>query len=121
MADVKAQGLSLDEWHALLEPYGWANITTRSPAVPFRVAAPILEWEICVMLKLSHPDTQDGEWARRSDLLEQARKAVEAVQARGYRLSDAPRVDLGGRYMYQMGDLDPVFIAEAELRFAVHR
>jgi hypothetical protein len=121
MTDVKAQELSHDEWYELLEPYGWADITTRAPAVRFRIPSPILEWEIRLMLKLARPDSQDGEWARRSDLLEQARKAVEAVQSRGYRLFDAPRIDLGGRYMYAQGDMDPVFIAEAELRFAVHR
>jgi len=117
VTDVKAQELSHDEWYELLEPYGYVDITTHSPAVRFRIAAPILEREIRVMLKPSQPDSQDSEWSRRSDLLEQARKAVEAVRARGYWLPDAPRIELGGQYMYQAGEPAPVWIAGADLRF----
>src|SRR5712691_5294298 len=51
MADVKTPELSPDEWRELLGPYGWADITTRSPAVRFKIPAPILEWDIRLMLK----------------------------------------------------------------------
>lgn len=121
MADVKAQELSLPEWHELLEPYGWADITATAPAVRFRVPAPILEYDIRVMLKPGREVSQDGdgEWAERSHLLEQARDAVKAVKARGYWFPDAPRIEFGGRYMYRMGDTDPRWVAEAELRFTV--
>jgi hypothetical protein len=118
VTDVKAQEMSLDEWRELLEPYGWADITTHAPAVRFRVAAPILEWEVRLMLKPDREVSQPGgEWAERSRLLDQAGKAVEAVRARGYRLPDAPRVEFGGEYMYLPGETDPRWVAAAELRF----
>lgn len=121
MTDVKAQELSLDEWRELLEPYGWADITTRAPAVRFRVPVPVLEWEIRVTLK-AEPDGDRDEWVRRSDLLDQARRAVKAVQARGYFLEDAPRIEFGGQYMYRMDPSGlPDWLAEAELRFTMRR
>ena len=119
MTDTKAQELSHDEWHELLEPYGWADITTRS--VPtWRGCSPgILEWEIRVMLKGS-PGGEAGEWAERSYLLDQARQAVEAVRGKGYALADPPRIEFGGRYMYQLDTgAVPHWAAEAELRFSV--
>jgi len=122
MADVKTPELSLGEWHELLEPYGWADITTHAPAVRFRVPAPVLEWEIRVMLKPGREVSQPGdEWAERSHLLGQARKAVEAVKARGYWLTeDGPQIEFRGRYMYRMDPSGlPAWLAEAELRFTV--
>ncbi len=121
MTVVKAQELSYDQWRELLEPYGWADITVRAPAVMFRVQQSLLEYDIRVMLKGS-PDGgtfSADEWAHRSYLLDQARRAVKAVQARGYVLAeDAPRIEFAGRYMQQPGQ-DPVWYAEAELRFSV--
>ena len=72
------------------------------------------------MLK-SSPDSTLGEWAHRSYLLEQARKAVEAVQAKWYVLPDAPDIEFGGRYMYRLdrGPV-PIWIAGAELSFSVN-
>ncbi len=118
MTGVKAQELSLSEWHELLEPYGWADITVTGPAVRFRVPPGLLEYEICMMLKAS-PDPEIGEWDQRSYLLGQARQAVEAVRARGYAfLEAAPRIEFGGRYMHRV-DQAPDWFAEAELRFIV--
>jgi hypothetical protein len=117
MTSVKAQELSYDEWNELLRPFGWAEITVRSPAVRFRVPPSLLEYEIRVMLQPGSGDSDDtGEWSRRSGLLEQARKAVEAVQARGYRLHEPPRVEFGGRYVNRLG-VNPVWVAEASLYF----
>jgi hypothetical protein len=119
MTDVKAQELSYDGWRELLEPYGWADIRTYQPAF---LAGPVLgfmEYEIRVMLKGS-PDGALDEWAHRSYLLDQARQAVEAVKAKGYWLSDAPRVEFGGRYRFRVDrDTVPEWDAEAELRFTV--
>ncbi len=77
------------------------------------------EWELRVMLKGS-PDGTLGEWAHRAHLLDQARQAIEAVQARGYWLPDAPRIEFGGRYRFRVdrGTL-PEWDAEAEMRFTV--
>jgi hypothetical protein len=117
MTGVKAQELGYDEWRELLEPYGWAEITVHSPAVRFQVAPSLLEYEIRMMLKPGTGDSDDaGEWARRSGLLEQARKAVGAVQARGYRLPEPPRIEFGGQYTRRLGT-DPVWFAEVALYF----
>jgi hypothetical protein len=118
MTDVKAQELSLDEWHELLEPYGWADITVTTPAVRFHVPAPLLEYEIRVILKPGRQISQD-EWTERSHLLEQARQAVGAVQAKGYALHDAPDIEFGGHYMYPVDIGAPLWQAEASLRFRV--
>ncbi len=120
MADVKAEELSLDEWCALLEPYGWADIKTWAPAMLGR-SAPILEWEIRVMLKPSE-DTGLGEWPQRAYLLEQARQAVDAVRARGFLLAGAPRIEFGGKYRYRVDrGAIPEWTAEAELSFRLSR
>jgi hypothetical protein len=127
MTDVKAQELSYNEWRELLEPYGWADITTTAPAVRFQVPSPLLEYGIRVMLKPGREVSEaggecqagDGEWAERSYLLGRARDAVNAVKARGYWFPDAPRIEFGGRYMHLMGDAEPRWVAEAELRFTV--
>src|SRR5258708_26062799 len=77
------------------------------------------EWEIGVMLKGS-PGGEAGEWAERSYLLDQVRQAVEAVRGKGYALADPPRIEFGGRYMYQLDTgAVPHWAAEAELRFSV--
>lgn len=115
MTDVKAQELSLDEWYALLEPYGWADIRTWAPAMLGR-SAPILEYEIRVMLKPS--DTELEEWPQRAYLLEQARQAVDTVRARGYLMASAPRIEFGGEYRYRVDrGAVPEWTAEAELSF----
>ena len=113
---MKDRELGYNEWNELLEPYGWAEITVRAPAVRFRVPPTLLSYEIRVMLKPGAGDDGD-EWARRSDLLDQARKAVQAVQARGYRLPEPPRIEFGGQYEYRLGHADPAWFAEAELYF----
>ena len=65
----------------------------------------------------------DGEWAQRSHMLDQARKAVEAVQAKGYILTVAPDIEFGGRYRYSVDrGAEPEWEAGAEMRFwAVRR
>jgi hypothetical protein len=120
MADVKTQKLSYPEWCDLLEPYGWANITMRSPVFPGGGPALVFEWDVSLMLQAS-PGNELGEWAERSYLLEQARLAVQAVRDAGYRLHDPPGIEFGGRYMYRIGSQEPAsWAAEATLRFSVH-
>ena len=120
MAVVKAQELSPGQWQELLEPYGWADITVRAPAVLFRVPSGLLEYEIRVMLRPGHDVSGAGqEWAERSHLLEQARAAVDAVRGKGYVLADPPRIEFGGRYMYFDPESGPAWAAEAEVRFSV--
>src|SRR5258708_14616467 len=99
MTDVKAQELSHDEWYELLAPYGYADITTWSATALRGYSPGILEWEIRVMLS---PGAELEEWAQRSYLLEQARQAVEAVRGKGYVLRDPPRIECGGRYLYEL-------------------
>ena len=119
MADVKDRNLSHDEWHALLDPYGWADIAVRSLVAPRGVSLGVAEYGFRVMLKGS-PDGSIDEWAHRSYLLDQARQAVEAVKAEGYVFMDAPRIEIGGRYMYRIdGGAVPDWRAEAELHFSV--
>ena len=116
---MKARELSLDEWYALLEPYGWADIRTWAPAMLGR-SAPILEYDVRVMLKGS-PDGALDEWAHRSYLLDQARLAVGAVQAKGYMFLGAPRIEFGGHYKYRVDQgAVPEWFAEAEMSFRVH-
>jgi hypothetical protein len=115
MTDVKAQELSHDEWYELLEPYGWADITVRWAAAsrnPF-------DYVIRMELKPG-PGGELDEWAERSYLLEQARQAVQAVQAKGYVLEGAPRIEFGGQYTYRIGAGPvPAWSPEARLDFSV--
>jgi hypothetical protein len=115
MTGVKTK-LSYPEWAELLEPYGWADITTRSPAMRFGKAG-VLEWQFGVQLKAG-PGTL-GEWEQRAHLLDQARQLIDAVRAAGYWLREPPRIEFGGEYLFRMGDEDPSWFAEAELRFEV--
>lgn len=118
MADVKDRNLSHDEWHALLDPYGWADITARSLVVPRGVPRGVAEFEFRVMLKAD--DSERDEWVQRSNLLDQARRTVKAVQAKGYVLIDAPRIEFGGQYRYRIDrGAVPDWIAQAELNFSV--
>ena len=120
MTGIKAQQLSLDEWRELLEPYGWAHITVRSPLMPLGGKPPFVEYDIRVILKPS-PGGELGEWAQRSFLLESARQAVEVARGRGYILMTAPRIELGGDYKYRVDQgTVPDWIAEAEVSFRVH-
>src|SRR5258708_12613579 len=89
MTDTKAQELSHDEWHELLEPYGWTGITTRSVPTWRGYSPGILEWEIRVMLKGS-PGGEAGEWAEPSYLPDQARQAVHALPGNAYALPAPP-------------------------------
>ncbi len=117
MADVKTQDLSPDEWHALLEPYGWADVMTRAPT--FAPSALFAWHEIRVMLTPG-TDGDPGEWVQRSNLLDQARRVVEAVQAKGYIFMDAPRIEFGGHYKYRVDrGAVPEWYAEAEMSFRV--
>src|ERR1700722_10147975 len=113
---TKSRELSLDEWDKLLEPFGYADITTRQPLVMFRAPQSVLEYEIRMILKAS-PGGELGEWAERGYLLEQARQAVEAVKGAGFWLPDAPEITFNGRYMYRAGEPRPSWYAEAGLRF----
>lgn len=118
MADAVKTEMGYDEWCELLKPYGWADITTRSPARRIHSPLRIYDIEIRVMLAPA-PAGQHGEWEERSYLLEQARQCVQAVQAKGHELQDAPRIEFGGRYMYQAGNSAPAWVAQAELHFTV--
>lgn len=121
MADVKAQELSYDEWRELLEPYGWAEITASAPAVLFEVPSSMLMYDVRVLLKPGPGSSTQDEWVLRSDLLDQARRAVKAVQAKGYILTDAPDIEFGGRYKYSVDrGAQPEWEAGAELRFWAH-
>lgn len=112
MTGVKAGELSLDEWHEVLAPYGYADIRARHSW-----AGPAIEYEIHMMLAPS-PGGELGEWAERSYLLEQAKQAVEAVRGKGFvLLEDAPHIEFGGRYMYRVGEPAHSWMAEASLRF----
>lgn len=122
MTTVKARDLSHEEWTALFEPYGWAEITTRSPRMPLGGKPPFVLYEFRVMLKGS-PDRELGEWAHRAYLLDQARQAVETVQAKGYVLPDAPRIEFGGQYRYYLTAERGAawwWLAQAELSFSVN-
>ena len=120
MADVKAQELSLDQWSELLEPYGWADATTRS-LTRLSDGAHSSWYDIRVMLRPAAPDGDRDEWVRRSGLLDQARRAVEAVQAKGYMFMDAPRIEFAGEYRYRVDTgRVPEWTAAAELSFRVH-
>ncbi len=119
MTDVKTRPTSPDEWHELLKPYGWADVTACAPtwAAP---SAAFTWYEIRVMLS-ADPDGDLDEWVRRSDLLDQARRAVKAVQAKGYMFMNAPRIEFGGQYKYRVDrGAVPEWFAEAELSFCVH-
>jgi hypothetical protein len=119
MADVKALEMSHDEWRELLEPYGWADITTRSLVAPRGVSLGVAEYGFRMVLKGS-PDGALDEWAHRSYLLDQARQAVDAVKARGYVFIDAPRIEFAGRYKYSVDrGAVPEWYAEAYLEFSV--
>ena len=119
MTDVKARDLSHEKWCALLEPYGWATITTRSLITPRGVSLGVAEYEFRVMLKAD--DNERDEWVQRSNLLDQARRAVKAVQAKGYIFMDAPRIEFGGQYKYRVDrGAVPEWHAEAEMSFRVH-
>ena len=116
---MKAQELSPDEWHELLEPYGYADITVTAPAVRFQVPPSMLMYDIRVLLK-PRPGERD-EWEQRSNLLDQARGAVKAVQAKGYILTNAPDIEFGGRYKYFLDrGAEPEWEAGAEVRFWAH-
>jgi|HubBroStandDraft_2_1064218.scaffolds.fasta_scaffold100522_3 hypothetical protein len=120
MADVKAQELSYDEWNELLEPYGWAEITTRSAAASRGVSLGVVAYELRVMLRAGPDSSTRDEWVLRSDLLDQARRAVKAVQAKGYLLLDAPGIEFGGQYRYSADrGAEPEWHAEARLEFTV--
>jgi hypothetical protein len=116
VTDVKAQELSPDEWCELLEPYGYADITVTAPAVRFQVPPSMQMYDIRVLLK---PDPSErDEWVQRSNLLDQARRAIKAVQAKGYILTDAPDIEFGGRYKYSVDrGAEPEWEAGAEVRF----
>lgn len=119
MTDVKARQISLDEWRELLEPYGYADITTRSPWMPLGGEPPFVEYGFLVMLK-SSPGGELGEWAKRAFLLENARQAVEAVRAKGYILTTAPDIEFSGDYKYRVEQgAVPDWIAAATLEFSV--
>lgn len=121
MTDVKARQMSLDEWRELLEAYGWADITVHSPLMPLGGLPPFVEYDIRMMLKAATPLGDRDEWVLRSDLLDQARRAVKAVQAKGYILMTAPRIEFGGDYKYRVDQgAIPDWIAEGTLEFSVH-
>jgi hypothetical protein len=121
VTDVKpAADMGLGDWQELLDPYGWAQVETRTPYMGVRARAkmPVAEYEIRLMIKASDGYTGRDEWAERALMLDRARQVVEAVTARGFILPTAPQVYFGGEYRYRLGQ-DPVpdWIAEAELSF----
>jgi hypothetical protein len=122
MTDVKARQMSLDEWRELLKPYGYADVRTGVPWMPLGGNPPFVQYDIRMKLGFadlaSMPSDRD-EWMRRSGLLEQARQAVKAVQAKGFSLQDPPRIEFGGQYTGHPGSPERDWIAEAELRFSV--
>ena len=120
MTKTTAQQMSYDEWPALFEPYGYADITTLAPAARFHAKPRILEWEIRLLLKGSGEPLD--EWAQRSHLLEQARQAVRAIEDKGYVLDDAPNIEFGGSYIRRFGPCITAsrsWTGEARLRFTV--
>lgn len=112
MTDLKPE-LGYDGWLALLEPHGWAEITT--------VTSPGRPASLQFRIRLKADPAERDEWVQRANLLDQARRALRAVRDAGYWLPDAPRIDFGGKYLFKTGDPEPSWFAEADTSFTAMR
>jgi hypothetical protein len=110
---------SIDDWTNILEPYGYVDITTHAPAC-LHGSPHLISIRFNIALKEETVDTKLNEWERRLKVMNTARLAVEAVQAHGFTLEDAPRIEFGGNYYHLMGRQEIIWNAEARLMFEVY-
>jgi hypothetical protein len=110
---------SVDDWTNLLEPYGYVDITTHAPAC-LHGSPHIISTRFDITLKEEPADIKLNEWDRRLKLTNTAKLAVGAVQAHGFTLEDAPRLEFGGHYYHRFGCRDMDWSAEARLVFEVY-
>jgi hypothetical protein len=109
----------MDDWTALLEPFGYVDITVHAPAC-LHGSPHLLNLQFNIILKEPAGDAELDEWERRIKMLHRAQLAVKAVQEEGYDLEDPPRIEFGGNYYHRFGHRNTDWNAEVRLMFEVY-